>query len=258
MYRTLFVALLLTAPLACADQADPKVPYRLGQALVIGQEKGGRLTQVDESCDSYACQVVRERCGEDTYADVVLDESGEVADVLCFRGNVTVREIGPEAVPSAEAGNNTVLVLDDVDDGPDVTQGVVLAGNNAVVYGAGADVSVIGGGLSVEKNNAMVRGITIAGDVTIDKNNAQLSFVVIEGNLTLNGNNATLTESTVFGNLTVNGNNVVLVQNQLQGTDQLAGQNLTCNGNVRFDDADGDGRIEQSELGDVVACTGRD
>jgi hypothetical protein len=219
----------------CADDSAPNTPYTLGQALVIGQQEAA-LTSVDESCDSAACQAVRERCGEDAYADVVVDESGQVLDVICFRGNAEIQEIGSNAVDSASAGNNTVLVLDDVDDGADVTGSVVLTGNNAVLYGRGADVSQVGA-LDIQKNNAIVRGVSILGDVTIDKNNAQLSFCEIHGDLTILGNNTTLAECVVHGQVQIEGVNTVLVNNRFSTERALAGKNLSCNGNVGIDAA---------------------
>jgi hypothetical protein len=231
-------------------------PYRLGQALVIGDQQGDELATVDDECDSAECEAVRERCGENAYADVVLDEDGEVADVVCFRGNARIVELGDEAVDSAEAGNNTVLVLDGEDDGADVTGDVTLSGNNAVLYGEGAGVSVVGGSVNIEKNNAVVRGVTINGDVVIDKNNAQLTFTTILGDLTIAGNNTTLAECTVFGTLRVLGNNTVLVQNELAEGAELTGKNLRCNANVGFEDANDDAEVSEDELGDEVVCPG--
>ncbi len=209
-----------------------QTPYQLGQALVIGETRGGELMSVDENCDTDVCLEVIERCGEDAYADVVVDSDGNVLDVLCFRGNAAVREIGAEAAATASAGNNTVLVFDAVDDGADVTGDVVLSGNNAVIYGRGADVSEIGGDLTIDKNNAIVRGVTIRGDVRLAKNNAQLSFTEIHGDLTIEGNNTTLAECAVHGRVFINGVNTVLVQNRFFSESTLAGKNLECNGNV--------------------------
>ena len=255
MRRRVYGVVALGLLSACGDGSPrDETPYQLRQALVIGDDEGGRITEVDADCEDAECEAVLERCGSDAYADVVLDEGGEVADVLCYRGNVHVVEIGQDAVETATAGNNTVLVFDDVADGSDVTGDVVLRGNNAIVYGQGADVSVIGGSLAIEKNNAIVRGVTIQGDVTIDKNNTQLSHVVIEGNLTVNSNNVTLVESTVHGSVSILGNNAVLVENRLAGVDALSAKNLTCNGNVSFDDADEDGVVDDTELGAAIAC----
>jgi hypothetical protein len=215
--------------------SDAPVPYRLGQALVIGEVEGGELTPVDGSCDSDVCAAVRERCGDQAYADVVLGADGQVLDVLCFRGNAEAESLGTASVETASAGNNTVLVFDDVADGDDVTGDVVLEGNNAVVYGHGADVSRIGGDLAIDKNNAIVRGVAIVGDVTITKNNAQLAFTEIFGDLTIEGNNTTLAECVVHGAVRIDGVNTVLVNNHFRGARQLSGKNLECNGNTSFE-----------------------
>jgi hypothetical protein len=250
MRSTIAYILACSSLFACSEQgktgneATPSTPYQLGQALVIGETPGGELVSVEDGCNTAACQAVIERCGEDAYADVVVDADGNVLDVLCFRGNLTVEEIGPGTVATASAGNNTVLALDSVDDGLDVTGDVVLTGNNAVVYGRGANVSQIGGDLIIEKNNAIVRGVSILGDVSIDKNNAQLSFTEIHGDLTIDGNNITLAECVVFGQVYINGVNTVLVENRFQGPRALAGKNLTCNGNVSFDAADEPGSAD--------------
>jgi hypothetical protein len=234
--KLVFVALGLVAACSSEERAVSDVtPYRLGQALVIGDEDGERLMAVDDDCDTAQCAAVRESCGEEAYADVVLDDDGEVADVVCYGRNVSVVELGDDPVASASAGNNTVLVLDDEDDGVDVEGDVTLAGNNAVVYGEGADVSVIGGTLAIEKNNAIVRGVTVRGDVTIDKNNAKLMFVTIEGDLTILGNNTTVAASRVLGEITILGNNTVLVRNELASAGPIVGKNLRCNGNVRIE-----------------------
>ena len=226
---------------AAGSEASSSTPYQVGQALLIGTTQDGQLVNVDDSCSTAACNAVRERCGDSAYADVVVDTDGTVLDVLCFRGNATVQELGEDPVATASAGNNTVLAFDDVDDGPDVTGDLVLTGNNAVVYGRGADVSEIGGDLAIDKNNAIVRGVTIRGDVTIDKNNAQLSFTEIFGNVTIAGNNTTLAECTVHGEVQLLGVNTVLVQNRFEGARVLSGKNLTCNGNVGFEsDAEAD------------------
>lgn len=255
MHRYLYRTLLLGALGACNDAtSEPPVPYALGQALVVGDDDRERRIDLDETCDDAECEAVRERCGGRAYADVVLDENGSIADVLCYRGNVHVVEIDEDGAPSAEAGNNTVLVLDGIDDGADVSGDVTISGNNAIVYGEGADVSVIGGSLIIEKNNAIARGVSIGGDVSIDKNNAQLAFVTIDGDLTINGNNVTLVESVVYGTVTISGNNAVLVGNQLQGVDSLSAKNLVCNDNQRFDDADDDHVIDELEIGATISC----
>jgi hypothetical protein len=222
--------------------------------MLIGDDKGGKLTSTGDSCDTAACNAVVERCGAESFADVVLDENSEVLDVLCYKPNVTVREIGVDEVATVSAGNNTVLVFDGEDDGIDVTGDVVLEGNNTVIYGEGAALSVIGGTLAVEKNNAIIRGVRINGDVNITKNNTKLAFCQIDGDLTITGNNTTVAECVVFGEVHIEGNNTVLVQNELANASTVLGKNTSCNANVIFDDANGDLVVDDSELGDAVAC----
>jgi hypothetical protein len=251
-----FVALL-----ACAgEEPEAITPYRLGQALRIGPEKGGTpedLAEVcDEADDDEACLTAVEQCGSNAYADVVVDEHGAPLDVLCYGANVTVREVGADAVPSETVGNHTVLVLDDLDDGADVTGDVTLSGNGAVLYGKGADVSVIAGTLAIEKNNAIVRGVRVQGDVTVTKNNVRLAFCQIDGDLTISGNNATVAECIVHGRVRIEGNNAVFVQNELENNDTLSGKNLRCNANVSFENADADGSVSEDALAPAVVCSG--
>jgi len=213
-------------------------PYPLGQALVIGESPEGQLVSVDAACATETCSAVRERCGDPAYAEVVVDDAGQVLDVVCFRGNATFQEIGDDAVAAASAGNNTVLVFDALDDGDDVTGDVTLTGNNAVIYGKGADVSRIAGTVSIEKNNAVVRGVSIGGNLSIEKNDTQLSFVEIFGDLSIEGNNTTLASSIVHGQVTIGGVNTVLVQNRFFAVSTLAGKNLECNGNTTVSEAE--------------------
>jgi hypothetical protein len=245
---------LVTLVACAAEQTEQVVPYSLGQALVIGPDRGGTLTSVDPDCDTDPCRAVIDRCGDEVYADVVLDSDGNVLDVLCYKANVTLRELGTEPLTAASAGNNTVLVFDDVDDGVDVTGDVTLTGNNSVVYGHGSDVSVVGGDLLIEKNNALVRGVRIQGDVTITKNNAQLAFCQIDGDLTISGNNITLAECVVHGEIRIEGNNTVLVQNDLAGTAVITGRNTSCNANRTFEDANADLLVTEDELGPELVC----
>lgn len=226
--------------LACTgEHQQSATPYALGQALRIGPDKGGTPARLGEVCDADpdqdACEAAVEGCGDDAYADLVLDEDQSALDVICYPGNVSVHEVGTDAVASASAGNHSVLVLDDVDDGPDVTGDVTLSGNGSILYGHGAQVSVVGGSLALDKNNAIVRGVRIDGNVTITKNNAQLAFCEIGGDLTIQGNNATVAECVVHGRTVLEGNNAVFVRNELAQNTELSGKNLSCNANVVFD-----------------------
>lgn len=233
----LLVTLLAATLPACSEAPQETTPYAPGDATVIGVEQGGQAMTLDEACSEHECNEEVDACGDRAAADVILDENGEVVDVICYKQDVDVETLPIDEIESATAGNNTVLVLDDVADGADVIGDVTLEGNNVVVWGHGPDVSEIGGTVDIEKNNAVVRGVRIGGDMIISKNNAQLAFCEIEGNLTITGNNTTLAECTVHGSVTIEGVNTVLVQNRFTQA-EIAAKNLICNDNVLLTDAD--------------------
>src|SRR6185295_17309607 len=127
---------------------------------------------------------------EDAATDVILGRHGEVLTTLCYPTDgwdVTV--VGDDPVSTPPLGNKTVVVIDGKDDGVDITGDVDIKGNNSIIWGEGPDVSVIGGDVHIDKNNAIVRGVRIKGDATITKNNAALVDCVIEGDLTVTKNN---------------------------------------------------------------------
>jgi hypothetical protein len=240
---------------ACTSSDEESVtPFPIGQAMVFGPDGPAQSVNVDADCVSAVCEEVQQHCGDDAFADVVLTRRGNVADVMCYPGDLHVRELGVSARADWVDQKDTVFVFDTVDDGPDVLGDVVIGEDNVVLYGAGAEVSVIGGGLGIDAVGTVVRGVSIHGDVTIDRSEAKLSLVEIFGDLTINGNGATLSESVVHGTLHLVGNDTVLVRNLLSGTASLSGTHLTCNLNQRFDDVDGDDVIADAELGGEVIC----
>jgi hypothetical protein len=252
--------LALAALAGCGAESSEVVatPYRPGEATLVGEQAGGELTQLDTACEELDCSEVESRCGDRAAADLIVDADGNVVDVICYKQEVNVDVAEVDVIQSAEAGNNTVLVLDDVDDGLDVEGDVTISGNNAIIYGSGPDTSVIGGTVDIQKNNAVVRGVRILEDVTITKNNAQLAFCVIEGDLIITGNNATLAECVVFGKVTLKGQNTVLVQNHFT-QDTVSGFNLTCNGNQVFEDQDDDFTLDEADLlGREAVCQAAD
>jgi hypothetical protein len=245
----------LLALCACSSSDSESVtPYPLGQAMVFGPDGGGMSVSVDADCESDVCQEVQQHCGGNAFADVVLTRRGNVADVMCYPGDLRVRELGVPARQAWVAEKDTVFVLDGVDDGADLVGDVAVGEDNVVLYGEGAAVSVIGGGLSIDGVGTVVRGVSVQGDVTVDRNEAKLSLVEIFGDLTINGNHVTVGESVVHGTLHLVGNDTVLVRNLLSGAASLSGTHLTCNLNQRFDDADGDDVIDDAELGGEVIC----
>lgn len=237
------------------------MPYALGQALRIGPDKGGTPARLDSVCSADAdqkdCEAAVQECAKDAYADVVLAEDQSVLDVICYPSNLSVQEIGADAVASASVGNHTVLVLDDLEDGVDVTGDVSLSGNGAVVYGHGPQLSVIGGNLAIDKNNAIVRGVSVEGDVTITKNNAQLAFCEIGGDLTIQGNNATLAGCVVHGRVLIEGNNAVFVRTELEQS-TLSGKNLRCNANVVLAEAATDSGVADAGAARAAAAVSCD
>jgi len=257
-----YVALVLGFGFGCGGRADAGVgdapPYEEDTTVLFtpdGQETV--RTPNGEQCldrPSDSCIAPQDVCGDQGTADVIVDADGNVLDVVCYGQDVTVDSVPIDQVDTASAGNDTVLVIDGKDDGDDVTGDVVLEGNNAVVWGEGPDVSVIGGSLDIQMNNAVVRGVRIRGDVTIDKNNTQLLSCVIEGNLTVLQNNTTIAGCEVYGTVTIGQNNTVLVGNRFDGVDVVEAANATCSGNRRIDDANGNLTIDDGELGGDVTC----
>ena len=253
-----FLALLgsMVLTTACGSSSDLSfdTPYTPGSKTVVGKEPEPEPTPF-AGCTDTTCKAADERCGANGAADVIVDSSGKVVDVICYGQDVSVDHVPVDSVPSyTSPGNNAVIVIDGAADGTDVMGDVSLTGNNAIVYGAGPDQSVIGGTVDVEKNNAKIRGVRILGDVTIDKNDTKLLFCVIEGNLTITGNNTTLAECDVYGTVTITGNNTVLVKDRFGGTHELSAKNLTCSDVTRFDDANANYVVEDAEVQGPVDC----
>ncbi len=266
-----FVLFLLGA--ACGDDGErTALPYRMNETEVIGgndffnatdqpqRQPGDGLgglsvaTPDGDDCAELdgACVNPQTECGDDGRADVLVDENGAVIDVICY----PTGGIGIEAYegPVADVGNNVVLVVDGADDGVDVMGDVTIDGNNVVLYGHGPDTSVIGGNLAIDKNNSLVRGVRILGDVVIDKNNPSLVDCVIEGDLRILGNNVSMALCEVWGTVTVEGNNAILVSNRFASAPVVPGQNLLCNDNFGFVDANENGLIDEDEVGDSIDC----
>jgi len=265
MTRKIVLLLALGTGLGSAcgsEQHLLRLPYDPDKTAIIGRvdEADGLVTNHvvttpngDECIDlDDVCATPQSECGDDGAADVLLDESGAVVDVICYptQGVAIERAEGD----LAQVGNNVVLVLDDVADGVDVAGDVTIDGNNVTLYGHGPETSVIGGDLNIDKNNALVRGVTVEGNVTIDKNNPSIVNCVIEGDLTIRGNNVSIALCEVWGKLTIEGNNAVLVGNHFASAPVIKGQNTVCNSNRHFVDENDDHAISQDELGDTVAC----
>jgi hypothetical protein len=215
---------------------------------------GGVMTPMGAHCTSDVCAAVRERCGPDVYAEVILGRADDLLDVICYRADLDVRELERTPFESIGEESETVFVLDGIDDGADLLDEVTVSGRDDVLYGLGPQVSVLGAGLAIDGLGTIVRALTVRGDVTVDRNDAKLSFLEIWGDLTINGNQVTLSESIVHGQVLVVGTNAVLARNLLEGATPLTGTNLRCVLNQRFDDRDDDRVIDDDELGREVEC----
>lgn len=238
---------------ACGSEEGVTVlPYATNLTTVIGGEEPAdgededryhvvATPDADGCIDEGAeqCLKPQEMCGDDGVADLLLDKKGKPLTTLCYpTGGVAVEQIEGDL---SKVGNNTVFVLDDVDDEADVTGNVILDGNNVTLYGHGPELSVIAGDLRIDKNNARVRGLRVQGDVVIDKNNPSIVDCVIEGDLTVLGNNVAVALCEVHGSVIVEGNNAYLVENQFGAAPEITGMNTVCSGN-------------DDESGEEIAC----
>lgn len=248
-------SLVVALSLACSSsEPETILPYPVGQAMVFGSPQGGVLTRLDASCASEACAAARERCGEGAYAEVIVNGSGALLDVLCYPGELAVRHLQEGPFDRIRDESDTVFVFDAHDDGADLLGDVAVSGDDVVLYGAGAEVSVLGAGLRIDGQRVLVRGVTVRGDVTIDKHDVKLSLVQIDGDLTINGNRVTLSESIVYGDIHLVGSGAVFSRNLLQGAERLRGSEISCHENQRFDDADGERDVDGDELGAEIPC----
>lgn len=246
---------------ACGSEdssVDNEYPYDPDKTTIIG---GGNTDPVEtpdgNDCIDVdgACVTPQDDCGDDGTADVIVDDKGNVVDVICYpTSGAPVEEIPAESVPVEKTQNGSVVVIDAADDGEDIEGDLSVDANNVVIYGESPDVAVIGGDLVITKNNTTVRGVRITGNVTIEYNNANLVFCVIEGDLTILGNNNTVAGCDVWGSVTITGENAVLVSNHLADPGPFAAQGLVCNDNHHVTDVNGDGAVADDEVGELVEC----
>ncbi len=262
--RILVPSLCLLA-LGCGDGGarSHEVPWGDNRAEVISPDRtistfapiAGDECLAYEGATQDVCIRPQEVCGAEA-ADVIVDERGEVLDVICYPNEetVTVDEIEAEQGNIAQNENNAVLVLDEVDDGVDLEGNLDVDANNVVIYGGGPDVSVISGDVTVDGNNTLIRGVRIQGDVNVVKNDSVFVYCVIEGNLTISANNTRLLGCDVFGDIRITGNNTELAADRIAGKIENDGKNLSCASNRSFEDRDENMRVSDDELGDTITC----
>jgi len=261
--RSALSVVVLTLLAACGEEdssVDDEYPYDPNETQVIG---GGDKSGPVETPDGNDCLDIdgecarpQDDCGDDGTADVIVDDKGNVVDVICYpTSGAPVAEIPAESGPVEKTQNGSVVVLDAADDGHDIEGDLSVDANNVVIYGESPDVAVIGGDLSITKNNTTIRGVRITGDVSVEYNDANLVYCVIEGDLTIVGNNTTVAGCEVWGSVNIAGQNTVLVSNSLADPGPFAAQGLVCNDNAHFDDANADGVIDEDEVGAAIECS---
>ncbi len=224
-----------------------------GSATSAGaQSSSGCVTLPSGEC------IEAKSCADGERRDVVLDSAGKVAAVVCYPADAAPPEVNSDGnVELGKNDNGGVVAIDGAADGVDIAGNVTAKGNNIVVYGSGPEVSVIGGNVDATGNNFSMRGVTVKGDVTIGSgNNATMILCVIEGNLRITGNNNVVAECVVKGNVEIDGNNNVLVSNAVGGTITVSdSKNLVCDGNVSWNDANGNKVLDAGEKGAALECT---
>ena len=246
---------------ACASDTTPSgtVPWSNQRTEVVGD--GLEFTQLapasGSACTMYQTECLKpaEKCGT-AAVDIVLDSKGKPLDYLCYpsESTLTVQDLTAQQGTIAQRDNNTVLLLDDLHGGENVTGPVSIDANNVVIYGTKPSAAVLAGSLTIDGNNALVRGLRIQGDVTIAKNDATLAFCVIEGNLTITGNNFRLLACDVLGTVSITGNNAQLYADHIAGSLSAQGKNADCKDDFAATDANKNLTIEAAEVGMPLSC----
>lgn len=246
--------------LGCGGPKAHTVPWAQKRTQVIDSDrKVVEVAPLDPSknCVEYQgeCLAPKDEACEHG-ADVVVDREGKVLDFICYPGEETlsVDEVEQQQGDIAQNQNNSVVLLDELDDGADIEGDVSIDANNVVIYGESPDTSVIAGNVTIDGNNAIVRGVRIGGDLSIVKNDALVALCVIEGNLEISANNAEILGCDVLGDVRVTGNGVKLYGNRIAGTLSVTGNGADCQDNAAVLDKDGDQVVDADELGAPLAC----
>ena len=262
----LFVALSTLLVFACGSEEHAPPPGNNtaytsdpNKTVVIGstagnaaQDSGGCVKLPSGEClDAKQCPAGERR-------DVIVDSAGKVVSVVCYPADSTPPTIeAPGDVSLGKNDNNGVVAIDGANDGVDIAGNVTAAGNNVVVYGEGAGVSVIGGNVDSTGNNFSLRGVTVKGSVHVVGNNATLVLCVVEGDVILEGNNNVIADCSVLGKVEIRGVNNVLVANEIGGGVSLgADKNTVCDGNVVWTDSNANSVLDPGESGAPITCGG--
>lgn len=241
-----------------STEPDDAHPYQPGNTTVIGQ--GDTPQEFDTTAGagclkdaSDQCVDLSKRCGPDDKVDVVVDKKGVVVSVVCYPTGGPVSSSSSKPPSGRTFANNEVVVLDDADDGDDLVGDVDIDSNNVTVWGDSPATAVVGGNLTISKNNGIVRGVRIKGNVTINGNNGAVLLSVIEGDVTITGNNNVLASCDVYGKVIYKGKNGGVVSNRVaSGIDVDGG--TACSDNVTLLDPDGDKAFDEGESGEPLSC----
>jgi hypothetical protein len=278
-YRVLGVLSLVLASCGDGRTAGSYGDYEEERVTVIGsadgtEEGAERITVSGPNGEGECVQVSSNLCvpAESTGEwcereggpfDVVIVD-GQVVEVICYPP-ATSEDRPVEHIDGATQGdidvaqtaNRTVVVFNEETDGVPIVADLSIAGNNVSIYGNGADKTIIDGDVALDGNNVRLRGITITGDLIITNNHAAVVLCKVLGNVVLQGestNGSVFVENDVFGNFVQSSNNNTITGNDVMGEWTIEGQNITCDANHAFADANQNQICEDEERGDLLAC----
>lgn len=256
----LFLALVGCEPPPSVGQ-DVNRPYEDGTVVVVtGEGPTGVLTGTENCAPTSAGCVgtkdLGEICkGEKGPADV-LYKDGKIIAEICYpekTGEGGQTTLGKDEAPSLSTNQGRVTFSPD-GDGETREGGVQVQGNGNVVYGNGAENTIIKGDSQISGNNNKLRGVTVIGDLGFQGNNVTIALTVVEGNLNITGNNAILADVVVLGDLTITGSNHILMRTFVSGKVSVVGENNQCAETFYFEDADEDKVLAKTEVGEVWTC----
>lgn len=231
--------------------------------FIVSGEPDGNCVQIEDACVEID-EAKGRYCDKDgAQADIILDENGEVLEVVCYPPpesgapleEVSVSEDGTVNVPQNASG--TVIVFDETTDGEPLEGDITLDAERITFFGNGVDETIIDGNLSFASNNARARGFTVTGDLSVAKNsnNNAITFCKVHGSVDVQGNGMRLVNCQVFGDVSVAGNGATLVNIGVQGEWDV-NSGASCHGCYSFEDEDEDFIVLEEELGDSLSCGG--
>jgi|GEM_PF-2548972 len=229
--------------------------------FIVSGEPDGNCVQIENDCVEIDEAKGRYCDGDGAQADIILDENGEVIEVVCYPApesgapleEVAVGEDGMTEVPQNVSG--AVIVFDEETNGEPLEGDITLDAERVSFFGNGVDETIIDGNLSFASNNARARGITVTGDLSVarNSNNNAITFCKVQGSVSVEGNGMRLVNCQVFGDVSVTGNDATLVNIGVQGEWEVNGGS-TCHGCYSFVDEDEDFIVLEEEEGDPLSC----